>query len=534
MNAPLFSCVIPVKGDRPYFDEALESLRAQDMGDDLEIIVQDADVEPDEGQSDAFNKGFAKARGEWLFWLNADDVLLPGALSKVKELIRRSPTSLNWIVGDEYFIDATGRRVGCSVGNKWHDWLYRHAVPHVHGPSAFFKRELLEKIGGFDVTLKYCMDWDLWIRFMQAGARFARIKDFLWAQRRWNGSKTQRDLPPAERERQQTEIESMLKKNRFTVTRAGIFFLKAWRLMNGCYLKRACGDLSISNLLRLCITKMKSHLQGWIYWMAIHVRPSFAICIINRTLPFGRPVLDYVEIHLADQCNLNCAGCLHYAPFAEKRFADLETVRRDFVRLRALFSNVRHIRLMGGEPLLNRDVASFARVAREAFPKSKIRVVTNGILLEKFDGLAELASLGVGIDWTKYPPVAEKESIIRRLCADAGVALRITANDSFMARLLPNGGEGMLKAFRWCRRRMYCPLLDSGRIYPCAPARFAATYNKRAETEIYAEPGLDIHAATAKEILLYLMRPTFACHFCAASTRHFAWKSCEGPEDWVR
>ena len=44
MKRPLFSCVIPVKGERPYFDEALRSLLQQGMGDDLEIIVQDADV----------------------------------------------------------------------------------------------------------------------------------------------------------------------------------------------------------------------------------------------------------------------------------------------------------------------------------------------------------------------------------------------------------------------------------------------------------------------------------------------------------
>ena len=89
MNNPLFSCVIPVKGDRPFLGEAIDSLKAQGLGDDLEIIVQDADVESDAGQSDALNKGFAKARGEWLFWLNVDDVLLPGALKKVRELISR-------------------------------------------------------------------------------------------------------------------------------------------------------------------------------------------------------------------------------------------------------------------------------------------------------------------------------------------------------------------------------------------------------------------------------------------------------------
>ena len=287
MKRPLFSCVIPVKGERPFFDEALASLMSQGMGDDLEIIVQDADVfntkaqrhggtedfrgacgagknsseslclcveknidgvrwckELDKGQSDALNKGFKKVRGEWLFWLNADDVLLPNALKRVQNFITLNSKlqTLNWIAGDEFFIDAKGRKLSCSVGNGWHDWLYRHAVPHVNGPSAFFKKELFERAGGFDVDLKYCMDWDIWIRFMKAGARFERLGRFLWAQRRWSGSKTQRELSGAELVEQQAEIARMLRKNAFDVTARGIFILRLWRLLSGCYFKeKLCG-----------------------------------------------------------------------------------------------------------------------------------------------------------------------------------------------------------------------------------------------------------------------------------------------------
>ena len=77
------------------------------MGGELEIIVQDGDAVPDVGQSDALNRGFAKAKGEWLFWLNADDVLLPGALKKVMQLITHNSqlATLNWIAGDTVYID---------------------------------------------------------------------------------------------------------------------------------------------------------------------------------------------------------------------------------------------------------------------------------------------------------------------------------------------------------------------------------------------------------------------------------------------
>ena len=122
MNNPLFSCVIPVKGDRPFFGEAVDSLKAQGLGDDLEIIVRDADVEPDAGQSDALNKGFAKAKGEWLFWLNADDVLLPGALKRALDRINKSDR-INWLAGDTVYIDETGKVRDVRCDTKWRSWF---------------------------------------------------------------------------------------------------------------------------------------------------------------------------------------------------------------------------------------------------------------------------------------------------------------------------------------------------------------------------------------------------------------------------
>ena len=222
-------------------DGALASLHAQDMGDDLEIIVQDGDKEPDQGQSDAFNRGFAKARGEWLFWLNSDDMLLPGALKKVGEFISRRSSAgddaLQWIAGDQLKIDADGCVVECSVGNGWHDWLYRHAVPHVYGPSSFFRRELFGRVGGFDESLHICMDWDLWIRFMRAGARFERIRSYVWTLRQWTGSKTQRAMTDEELAEQQKEVSRMLAKNGFTITSSGVWLSRAWRMICGAYVR---------------------------------------------------------------------------------------------------------------------------------------------------------------------------------------------------------------------------------------------------------------------------------------------------------
>ena len=216
-------------------DAALESLRSQGMGSDLEIIIQDGDVEPDQGQSDALNKGFAKAKGEWLFWLNADDILLPGALKRIVRLFDCSECSIEWVAGNQICIDEQGRVLKCMRANGWHDGLYRHAVPHVNGPSAFFRRELFEKVGGFDMSLHICMDWDLWVRFMKAGAQFHRIDEYMWAMRQWAGSKTQGDSRAAGWHGE--EVARMLAKNGFAVTRGGVFKLRLWRMMDGSYLR---------------------------------------------------------------------------------------------------------------------------------------------------------------------------------------------------------------------------------------------------------------------------------------------------------
>ena len=209
MNRPLFSCVMPVKGARPFFKEALASLEAQGMGDELEIIVQDGGDESegvgelvgegvryyrecDNGQSDALNRGFAKAKGEWFFWLNADDVLLPGALKKVREFISRVELvdRVDWIAGDTVYVDEKGLGLEVRCDAKWRPWFGKKLSVWTGGPSAFFRRELWEKRGGFDVELKYVMDIDLWTRWAKAGERFSALGNYVWGFRIHGGSKT--------------------------------------------------------------------------------------------------------------------------------------------------------------------------------------------------------------------------------------------------------------------------------------------------------------------------------------------------------
>ena len=242
MSVPLFSCVVSVKGGRPYLAEALLSLKAQGMEDELEVIVKDGDVEADTGQSDALNKGFAKAKGEWLFWLNADDVLLPGALKKVRELIDRVEEEkgrmdgrVDWIAGDTVYIDEQGKVIEVRTDAKWRSWFGKSLSVWTGGPSAFFRRELWEKYGGFDVELKYTMDIDLWTRWAKAGERFVGLGDYLWGFRMHEESKTGSGRFAAEQAKELSAINA----------RYGVSTMGFWRnltrvasLLDGTWSKR--------------------------------------------------------------------------------------------------------------------------------------------------------------------------------------------------------------------------------------------------------------------------------------------------------
>jgi hypothetical protein len=126
-----------------------------------------------------------------------------------------------------------------------------------------------------------------------------------------------------------------------------------------------------------------------------------------------------------------------------------------------------------------------------------------------------------------------REEIVR-VCEDAGVDLRITENDTFWARLRVKGDADPAESFRWCRKCTYCPIMDGGRIYVCAQARYARYYNRAAGTALVEDEGIDIYGVSAREMLEYLMRPSKACAFCDAGARHFAWKGDARPEDWLR
>ena len=200
---PLFSIVIANYNYGRFLEDALQSILSQGLGDEVEIIVCDAAStdnsvevirkyadkiawwcsEQDGGQSAAFNKGFAHATGRFLTWLNADDVFFPGALKAVAKEIEKHP-DCEWFVGSTSWVDEHLRIKRVFRAHKFSVLRGYFAGANACGPSSFFTKRLLQKVGGIDETLHYAMDNDLWHRFFRnEHAQYCRTTANVWAYR---------------------------------------------------------------------------------------------------------------------------------------------------------------------------------------------------------------------------------------------------------------------------------------------------------------------------------------------------------------
>jgi glycosyltransferase involved in cell wall biosynthesis len=179
---PRFSVVLFTKNGMPYIHEAVASLEAQTF-DDYEVVIQDAAStdgtaeflrqlrgrnvrmasEPDTGLGDAYNRAFPRCRGEIVGTLDADNLILPGALETIDELFREHPTAAV-IYGAVTMIDADGRLIGSFVPEEYdlRAVMRCELVPPM-STSYFHRARCGPELRG-DASLAKNQDFDLWLR----------------------------------------------------------------------------------------------------------------------------------------------------------------------------------------------------------------------------------------------------------------------------------------------------------------------------------------------------------------------------------
>lgn len=188
---PLISIVVPSYNQGKYLAETLQSLVAQAYPR-LQVIIQDGFssddsvaiaesftrrhpevfqlfVEKDAGQADAINRGFARASGTILGFLNSDDVLHPRVLHRVADEI--DPARDRYVVmGRSIFTGENSRYVGVEHPAEYlshfeHLAIWKRGFNTVPQPSVFWHRSVTERVGWLDVNEHHALDYDLFSRF---------------------------------------------------------------------------------------------------------------------------------------------------------------------------------------------------------------------------------------------------------------------------------------------------------------------------------------------------------------------------------
>ncbi len=128
----------------------------------------------DKGMSDAINKGFDRATGDWVIWLNADDRLKPGVLAQVKQAA--SQTHADVLYGSYDFIDEAGRYQRTIRVPSWSPFVHVHHCCYIGSTACFLKRATVLAPGQrLREDFHYVMDGELYARLHAAGLNFERM-----------------------------------------------------------------------------------------------------------------------------------------------------------------------------------------------------------------------------------------------------------------------------------------------------------------------------------------------------------------------
>lgn len=193
---PLVSIVTPSYNQGKYLEKTILSVLNQDYPN-IEYFVMDGNSSDnsveiikkyssriaywqsvkDQGQTDAINQGFFKAKGQIFAWLNSDDTYEPYAVSQAVDYLLNHPDA-GMVYGDCNFIDANDKIIGKFNAKQTDYDKLRTGYVHIPQQAAFWRAALWKQVAPLDPSIYFAMDYDLWLRL-------AKINNIVYIPKLW-------------------------------------------------------------------------------------------------------------------------------------------------------------------------------------------------------------------------------------------------------------------------------------------------------------------------------------------------------------
>jgi glycosyltransferase involved in cell wall biosynthesis len=196
-STPRVTIVTPSFNQAQYLEHTIQSVLAQDYpnieylivdgasrDNSVEIIQRYADrlawwvSEKDKGHADALNKGFGRATGEILAWLNSDDLYHPGAVSEAVAFLQANP-AVGMVYADANLTNHDGAVIGRFPARQTDYRQMLRGSVHIAQATTFFRADVWRKVGPLDLSLFFAFDYDLWVKIAKVSE--VRYLPRLWA-----------------------------------------------------------------------------------------------------------------------------------------------------------------------------------------------------------------------------------------------------------------------------------------------------------------------------------------------------------------
>lgn len=253
-----------------------------------------------------------------------------------------------------------------------------------------------------------------------------------------------------------------------------------------------------------------------------------------------KPVIHHLEAHAADGCNLNCRGCLHFANlYSRKEFPDLSKLLVDIQRV-AENCEIFQFRILGGEPLLNPNLAGFLEKLRKVLPNTDIAVISNGILIPKMPKVLfeVMREESIGFNLTLYPPTLKMKEMIYNTLEEYHVSYgsHEAKVNEFEKYMMLHPAENNTYAYEFCVSRGILTLRD-GKLHKCPIVAYVNRYFDTFSLQQHYEEGIDIYDDKLdwqKLIENLTLKEGNFCRHCTKDSEPFHW-SVGKPEydDWL-